>query len=161
MSGFRVLGTGSRELTDVGVVRVALGSAISQAMGTVDWEEHANLVTVVHGNAPRGADQLIDQVAREFGCHVDKVDAPWGGPCCRPEKLDPLTDKPWCPPGHRKPRQRGDGTYCPRAGHRRNQEMVRRGANTAVAFPLGPSHGTRDCMKRIEAAGIELIGGAS
>lgn len=161
MSDFRVLGTGSREFTDIDAIRVGLGSAISAALCTVDWEDHASLVTVVHGNAYKGADRLIDRVAREFGCHVEKVDAPWDGPCCRPEKLDPLTDKPWCTPGHRKPRKHGEGTYCPKAGHRRNQEMVRRGANTAVAFPLGPSRGTRDCMARIRAAGIELVGDAS
>jgi hypothetical protein len=44
------------------------------------------------------------------------------------------------------------------AGPIRNQEMVDRGGFTAcLAFPLGVSRGTRDCMRRAEAAGISVF----
>lgn len=42
------------------------------------------------------------------------------------------------------------------AGGIRNQEMVDRGADLALAFPDPKSKGTWDCVRRIEAAGIEL-----
>lgn len=155
MIGFRVLGTGSRDWTDEGSARKALLAAISKVMCTVDWDEHANLVTVVHGNA-LGADTLLGRVARDLGCHVQAVDAPWEGPCLGRRRLDPLTGEPWCTPGHRRSR-RGGGDYCPKAGPRRNQHMVDLGANMCVALPLGPSGGTRDCMRRAEAAHIPVL----
>jgi len=42
------------------------------------------------------------------------------------------------------------------AGPRRNQEMVDLGADLCLAFPLGESPGTKDCMRRALAAGIPL-----
>lgn len=42
------------------------------------------------------------------------------------------------------------------AGPLRNQEMVNLGADVCLAFPLGESRGTRDCMRRAEAAGIPV-----
>jgi hypothetical protein len=43
------------------------------------------------------------------------------------------------------------------AGHRRNAEMVRAGADICLAFPLGESRGTRGCMALAEKAGIPVI----
>lgn len=43
------------------------------------------------------------------------------------------------------------------AGPIRNQEMVDAGADVCLAFPLGESRGTRDCMRRARAAGIPVI----
>lgn len=43
------------------------------------------------------------------------------------------------------------------AGPRRNQEMVDRGADLCVAFPLPGSVGTWDCMRRATAAGIPVV----
>lgn len=43
-----------------------------------------------------------------------------------------------------------------RAGPMRNQEMVDLGADLCLAFPMGASRGTRDCMRRAEAAGIPV-----
>jgi hypothetical protein len=40
------------------------------------------------------------------------------------------------------------------AGPIRNQAMVDLGADLLVAFPLGASIGTRDCIRRAKAAGI-------
>lgn len=47
--------------------------------------------------------------------------------------------------------------YGKRAGMIRNQDMVGGGADLVVAFPLGESRGTRDCMRRAEAAGIPVL----
>ncbi|MCX4751732.1 DUF2493 domain-containing protein [Kitasatospora sp. NBC_01287] len=42
------------------------------------------------------------------------------------------------------------------AGPLRNQAMVAAGAVVCLAFPLGRSVGTRDCMRRAAAAGIPV-----
>ena len=42
------------------------------------------------------------------------------------------------------------------AGPVRNQKMVDLGADVCLAFPLGDSRGTRDCMRRAFAAGIPV-----
>lgn len=42
------------------------------------------------------------------------------------------------------------------AGPLRNREMVERGADVCLAFPLGVSRGTRGCMALAKAAGIEV-----
>lgn len=47
--------------------------------------------------------------------------------------------------------------YGKSAGPKRNQLMVDKGADVCVAFPLGISRGTRDCMKKAEEAGIKII----
>lgn len=44
--------------------------------------------------------------------------------------------------------------YGKRAGGMRNQKMVDSGADICVAFPLGTSVGTWDCVRRAKAAGI-------
>lgn len=43
------------------------------------------------------------------------------------------------------------------AGPLRNQEMVAAGADICLAFPLGESRGTRDCMERARKAGIPVL----
>lgn len=40
------------------------------------------------------------------------------------------------------------------AGPLRNQRMVDAGADICLAFPLGESRGTRDCIRRAVASGI-------
>lgn len=44
-----------------------------------------------------------------------------------------------------------------KAGPIRNQQMVDAGADVCLAFPMGKSVGTRDCMARAEKAGIPVI----
>ena len=43
------------------------------------------------------------------------------------------------------------------AGPKRNARMVTLKADICLAFPLGESRGTRDCMRKAEAAGIRVI----
>lgn len=50
------------------------------------------------------------------------------------------------------------GHWGKAAGPRRNQEMVQRGADICVAFPmLGQSRGTADCMAKAEEHGIPVV----
>lgn len=76
MDGFRILITGSREWTDKDTIRRALEGGICQVLCTVDWEDHADLITVVHGDA-RGADRIAAQIAAERGCNVESHPADW------------------------------------------------------------------------------------
>lgn len=43
------------------------------------------------------------------------------------------------------------------AGPIRNQKMVDLGADICLAFPLGESPGTRDCMRRARKAGVTVM----
>ncbi|MGW4648073.1 DUF2493 domain-containing protein [Kitasatospora sp. NPDC004289] len=46
--------------------------------------------------------------------------------------------------------------HGPAAGPLRNHAMVAAGADLCLAFPLGRSPGTRNCMRRATAAGIPV-----
>ena len=137
----RVLGTGSREFTGRGLLDQVL---------TDCWHDATQLgadgIVVVEGEAD-GADTLMREWAEARGVAVDPVPAVWE--VCGPE----------CPAalGHRR-RRRDGKEYCPTAGHRRNQLMVARGAAVAVGFLVAglPCKGTRDCLRRAEAAGIPV-----
>lgn len=134
----RILITGSRNWDDRDAVMDALQRAFARFDGPI---------TVVHGDAP-GADRTAAMLVRE--CFrprgtLESWRAGWTGPC-----------RDACTPGHRKPRT-GGAEYCPAAGNYRNAEMVAAGADVCLAFPLGRSTGTRDCMRRAEAAGIRVV----
>lgn len=49
------------------------------------------------------------------------------------------------------------GRHGKAAGPRRNAGMVALGADVVLAFPLGASRGTRDCMAKAAAAGIRVV----
>jgi hypothetical protein len=49
------------------------------------------------------------------------------------------------------------GQHGKAAGPIRNQEMVDTGADVVLAYPLGLSRGTQDCMARAYAAGIQVV----
>lgn len=84
--------------------------------------------TVVHGDCPTGA----DRIAHEF--------------CA------------WQPLRVTEERHPADwDVHGKAAGPLRNQVMVDLGADICLAFPLGDSRGTRDCMRRAQAAGIPII----
>lgn len=133
----RVLVTGSRSWPDKRTIEAALLDC---------WHDATQLgapgIVVVHG-AAKGADRMAAQWAARHGQSLDPVPAGWDW--CVPD----------CPPGHRQ--QRRDGAeYCPTAGHRRNQAMVDAGASVCLAFQVGGSTGTADCIRRAEAAGIPV-----
>lgn len=123
----RILVTGSRDWEDWNTVRKAF---IDVA------HEFGHPLTIVHGGqvtkrwrtGRTGADYIADELARQMGAKVE---------------VHPVSNEDW----HRF----GRG-----AGPQRNQRMVDAGAAVCLAFPMGVSKGTRDCMRRAEAAGIPV-----
>ncbi|AXH67892.1 hypothetical protein J4T99_gp087 [Mycobacterium phage Bromden] len=134
MTTRRILVTGSRDWTDRNRVFVTL----SIHMVGVDS------AVIVHGYCPTGADLFADDFGvRHPRCTVEPHPADWFKAC---------TDK--C---YHKPRFKDGKPYCPVQGFIRNQKMVDLGADVCLAFPLGKSPGTRDCMARAKKAGIHVI----
>lgn len=145
-----VLVTGSRDFRDRVLVRQVL-VAVQGELGVPSGE-----IVIVHGaqgtvgrdaRVVKGLDLLAAEAATGLGMLTDPHPAVWDvcGPRCRP--------------AHRRSK-RGGGTYCPTAGFRRNQKMVDvHGPEyyCCLGFPLGPSHGTRDCMRRAATAGIRVV----
>lgn len=150
----RILGTGSRLLTDRTLVRRALIEVLSTE-GTGGDLPDVDEVLIVHGaqgyvdertGETKGADLLIDQEAKALGMRTKPMPAKWRDPC----RLE-------CNHGPRKLNRHGQD-YCQFAGFYRNQDMVDLWAyDLCIAFPLGRSVGTRDCMRRAVAAGIEVV----
>lgn len=144
MGDFRVILTGSRRWEDREAIAVALANLASK---------HGSL-TVVHGDCPTGA----DRIAAEWCESVQRDVLKWGtggaNAVAEPHPADWRHCSRECNPAHRK--WRGDETYCPTAGHRRNQEMADAGADLVLAFPIGKSPGTRDMIKRAQAAGLRV-----
>lgn len=133
----RIIVTGSREWTDVNAVVLAITEQF-----LLEPFQH---LTVVHGKAHRGLDAIAHRVCEMIPDSLT--------PEPHPADWEAFCDL--CPV-HRQYRK--DGTsYCPMAGHYRNQEMVDAGAEVVLAFPLGKSTGTRDCMARAVAAGIRVL----
>jgi hypothetical protein len=141
---WRILATGGRDRDDKATIWTAFDEI---------HEQHPRLI-VVHGAAyptpvrgvrpDKSADWLIHLWCQAHpGVIEQSYPANWAT-CATPA----------CTPAHRK--QRRDGSsYCPLAGHHRNDDMVALGADECVAFP-GKGNGTRDCMKRAAAAGIPV-----
>jgi SLOG family YspA-like protein len=67
----RILITGSRDWTDREAVRQAL---IKAGQGA---RVHPQETVVVHGQCPTGADKIADELAREFGCQIERHPADW------------------------------------------------------------------------------------
>jgi hypothetical protein len=148
-----VLVTGSREWTD----RAAIRAALSQV--PLRWRLHPSAIVVRHGAQGtyrkrngilvlvKGADMMADEEAIALGMRTQRVPADWSG-ACRPE----------CHHGPRRRDQAGRD-YCQWAGRYRNQKMVDMTPRPVVclAFPIGQSPGTRDCMRRVELADILTI----
>jgi hypothetical protein len=144
----RVLGTGSRALTDRRLVWSELDAVAAFYA--------PRRIVLVHGDCPDGFDALADAWAVSRGIEREPHRADWDS-CV------------WdCPRGHRRWKRRGDtahpgmlADYCPGAGPRRNAVMVRLGAEVCVAAPVGRSYGTRGCMALAKRAGIRVwpVGG--
>ena len=136
-----VLGLGSRAWTDPDLIDDVLTETWHDAR-----QDGYSGLEVMEGTAS-GADQMVGNWAKarlEDGIAHLPIPADWEGPCA-----------PDCQPGHRKTR-RDDVEYCPLAGHRRNQNMVDRQPLIALAFQVGSSTGTADCIRRAEKAGIPV-----
>lgn len=134
----RILLTGSRSWPDVPLLEATLLDV---------WHDATQLgydgILLTHGACPDGADAQGDAWAERNGVPRDPHRADWEGPC-----------GPGCQPGHRKPRRGSD--YCPRAGHRRNQNMVDLRPLLVVAAHHRGSRGTADCLRRAARAGIPV-----
>ena len=134
----RVLVTGSRDWADADAVHTAL-----YAQGRLSPQGR---MLVIHGACPTGADALAQRFAEDYahyGVEALRVPADWARVC---------TDDCYHPP-----RYRNYVPYCPSAGTLRNQQMVDLAADVCLAFPLGRSVGTRDCMRRAHTAGIPVL----
>lgn len=117
----RILCTGSREWTDEATVLVE----ITKAHGRIAPNLPASAVTVVHGGCPRGADAIVDKVARDLGYTVEVHPA----------------------------NTRAHGS--PLAFYLRNQEMVDEGASVCLAFwcPGGAIEADRNAMDEAKGRG--------
>jgi hypothetical protein len=109
-------------------------------------------VTLVHGDAS-GVDRLAASIATVWGWTVVPVPAQWqtcAGFIPR--------EQGGCPSGPHL-RSKGGRTWCPYAGHRRNQQMLNDypGADFVLAFPaIGSAgkSGTWDLVHRAADAGL-------
>ena len=123
----RILITGSRNWGDDVTIIKALHEAIA-SWGIKPGSDEE--IIIVHGGAT-GADAIAKRWAlskKLFGEHI---------------RDEPHPAK-W-------------GVQGTAAGPIRNQEMIDAGADICLAFPLGESPGTRDCMRRAKKAGIPVI----
>lgn len=140
---YRLLITGSRFLSDRSLVRERLGFKLEVAIAL------GKQLVIVHGDCPdhKGADKTADIWGTEqshMGMPV-RVER-------HPAQNHPTQDfGPW-----------------PGAGPNRNDYLVGLGANEGIAFidkctsmrcrrpDVHPSHGTLDCLRKAEAAGIPM-----
>lgn len=120
------------------------------------------LLTVVVGFDPdRGTPAGVDRFAYEWALHHQRTPDP--ALCAVIPETHPA-DWDTCGPGcvlgdaaHRRATTEGRLRYCPRAGHRRNQEMVDAGADVVLAFVLDDSPGATDCLGRARRARLNHI----
>jgi hypothetical protein len=138
---FTVIITGSRNWTDARTLNQELNALLAQ---------HPEMV-VRHGDCPTGADMLASIWCREHDVPEIRHPADWDQ--CSPT----------CPPGHRRMKFAGDTVhpgklpdYCPKAGPNRNHEMASAGGDICLAFPLGTSRGTMNCMRHCADVGIPV-----
>jgi hypothetical protein len=101
------------------------------------------------GDEPDGLDAIIAGLARRNSWGLNVFEALWEecGPGC------PATP-------HRRRRRRTGEIYCPYAGPRRNERMVRKfrvdGGKDMLGFPAAnaPSPGTENCLRQARKAGL-------
>jgi len=93
-----------------------------------DVYTHYGKFVLVHGGCPTGADKIADEWFNEHGWFYCPGD---------PDIFEARWDI--------------EGTQ---AGPLRNGRMVRSGAKLGLAFPLGDSRGTWDCVRKLRTARI-------
>lgn len=150
---YRMLITGSRVWDEPRTVADVLGHYLRAA------HDRGGRLVVVHGAALGGADHLAaGWVAkwrgRGYPVDMEAHPARWSAPC-EPDGVPPCKQGTSRFP-HRHSRSDGT-TYCPMAGHRRNQHMVDTRPLVCAAFSRNSSSGTRDCVKRARRARIPLL----
>jgi hypothetical protein len=108
--------------------RETIARALSDAIRS--YHQH-NPLTLVHGACPTGADKIADELWRSwmFRCDLAEPD---------------MHEADWA-------------THGKAAGPIRNAHMVSLGADICLAFPLGVSRGTRNCMRLAREAGIPVV----
>jgi len=121
---YRILVAGGRGWTDVHTVAEKLIWARDNPVDGITAEPRK--IIVVHGHCLKGADAIADHWAHTWGWIVER---------------HPVLPEEWV--------LRGKA-----AGPDRNSRMVALGANVCLAFPFGPSKGTRDTIAKAQAAGI-------
>jgi hypothetical protein len=126
---FRILVTGSRAWDDWVTVWTALEDAIEEA-----YRKGRREYVVVHGGA-KGADQIAADFCEDQAGWYDD----YANQVLAVERHPADWDK------HGKA-----------AGPIRNQAMVDLGADVCLAFQIGDSRGTADCIRRAEKAGIPI-----
>lgn len=104
---------------------------------------------VLHGDNRRGADAIVRSwaVRRSANSPIGHRPFPadWSAPCL-----------PECDPGHRSRRDDGS-TWCPLAGHYRNQQIIDERPDLCLAFLRDGSGGTKDCIGRARRARIPVF----
>lgn len=148
-SGVVIVVTGSRKWQHLGVVNRALLDAAyaCSPLGATPRTHPFRDMILHHGDAV-GLDKLAGKQAATFGMRVRKHPADWEN--CNGDN---------CTPGHRRVRSNGQ-TYCPTAGHLRNQEMIDLRPTIVLAFPIGGAQGSRgtfDCAGRAQRADIPVF----
>lgn len=131
----RLLVTGSRRWDDREVIAAELRRV---------WQEWDCDPTAVlrEGECPAGgADLIAKEIWTAMGLDVVPV----------PADFESCDDR--C---YHRPQTRNGRNYCPAGGPRRNQQMVDDGADLCVAFVVGASRGTSDCIGRAKRAGIPV-----
>jgi hypothetical protein len=114
--------SGSRTWSDRTTIRLRL------AVLKQECEARGDELTVIHGDAPDGADVIADMVCKQLGIPVTPYPADWY-------------------PG---------GVYDRRAGYKRNVEMLETCPDRLLAFHRGGSPGTAHAIDSAEARGIPV-----
>lgn len=84
----RVLMCGSRGWHNAGAIETVISGLTAQS------EDSAKRLTIIHGDSKKGADGLVDRIARQWGARVIPVPAQWGryhagaGPIRNQQMLD-------------------------------------------------------------------------
>lgn len=120
----RVLLTGSRTWDDAATIREALEAVAAGAA-----EARVEVVTVVHGACPNGADEIADQWVRWYR----------GETLVLAERHPALWQR-----------------YGKRAGIVRNEQMIAKGADLVLAFIRDDSPGATHCAELAAEAGVPM-----